>query len=130
MHHQSLIKKSVAIVSTSIALIVLISLVFLFPREASSAPPKWVTCKPVQVMVFTVSPRLHVRCESPVNGIRYFALSTEDAGRAGQVLSLLSTATVTGKSLTILYDPDDVSGVGIGCQKNDCRLIQAAGFGR
>lgn len=90
----------------------------------------WVSCTPTEVMVYTASPRLHVRCAQAVGNIRYFAVSTSDAANASRVLSTISTATVAGRTLTILYDPNDKSGASLGCQENDCRLIKAVGFGQ
>ena len=100
---------------------------FYFPRPASAAST-FVSCTPIQVMNYGA--RIHVRCASPINGISYFAASTKDSAFVARTLMLLSTAQVAGRSLTILYDPADQSGAAIGCQTNDCRLIQAAGFGQ
>ncbi|KAF3884100.1 MULTISPECIES: hypothetical protein [Nostocales] len=96
--------------------------------EAAYASSTDTFCNPVQTLVFTTAPRLHVRCAESVGGIIYFALSTKDAAQAARVLSILSTAQVAGRTLVIGYDPDDLSGADIGCQTNDCRLIQAVGF--
>jgi hypothetical protein len=84
----------------------------------------------VPTEVMTYAARIHVRCAASVGGIRYFALSTSDAANAARVLSVLTTAQVAGRTLTILYDPADISGAQIGCLVADCRLIQAAGFGQ
>jgi len=93
-------------------------------------PSTDISCVPTQVVVFTTAPRFHVKCAAAVGGISYFALSTADSAQAGRVLSILTTAQVAGRTLVIRYDPADQSGASIGCQVNDCRLIQAAGFGQ
>jgi hypothetical protein len=89
-----------------------------------------VSCVPIQVAVFTNAPRLHVRCAASVGGIIYFALSTADSPLAARVLSILTTAQVAGRTLGIRYDPADTSGTSIGCQANDCRLIDEVWFGQ
>lgn len=99
----------------------------------TSAPAEatWVTCTPVEVMVYTTnSERIHVLCAESYNGIRYFAHGTEDAALSARVLSVITTAQVAGRTLSIRYDTDDVSGESIGCIPADCRLILAAGFGQ
>lgn len=103
--------------------------------SASAAPAaarvsKDISCVPVQVVVFTTAPRMHVRCAAAVGGIVYFAQSTSNSALAARVLSLLTTAQVAGRTLVIRYDPADTSGASIGCLVGDCRLIQAVGFGK
>ena len=85
----------------------------------------WANCTPNNVAVFT--DRVHViRCSSDVNGIWYFAYPTADDAEATRVLSLLTSAQVTGRLLQILYDPaDTTSGPPISCNANDCRVITA-----
>jgi hypothetical protein len=95
------------------------------PSGATAIP-----CTPIGVMTYTKSGRVHVECAAAVNGIRFFAVSTGDAANAARVLSTITTAQVAGRTLTILYDPADLSGASIGCQTNDCRLILAVGFGQ
>jgi hypothetical protein len=87
----------------------------------------WFQCTPANVAVF--EKRVHVKCTaSTPDGIRYFAKSTADADAVARVLSLLSIAQVTGRTLDIRYDPSDTSGAILGCQPNDCRLIVAVGL--
>jgi hypothetical protein len=83
-------------------------------------------CVPVEVTVFTKSPRLHVKCEAPTDGILYFATGTEKADNAQRILTVLITALTNGKALSIVYDPVDTSGQAIGCLSQDCRLIISA----
>lgn len=90
----------------------------------------WVSCTPDEVMAYTDSERIHVLCAESFNGVRYFALGTEDAASVARILSVLTTAQVAGRTLSILYDTDDVSGEAIGCNPADCRLILGAGFGQ
>jgi hypothetical protein len=103
-------------------------------KRAVSAPryehaaQTFTNCTPVQVMAF--AQRIHVRCAAAVGGIRFFALGTANAPNAARILTILTTAQVAGRDLTILFDASDLSGASIGCQTNDCRLILAAGFGR
>jgi len=93
----------------------------------SAASLTWYQCVPANVAVFET--RVHVKCTaSAPGGIQYFAKSTADADEAARVLSLLSIAKVTGRTLDIRYDPADTSGATIGCQTNDCRLIVAVGL--
>jgi hypothetical protein len=95
------------------------------PVDAASLT--WFQCTPANVAVF--DQRVHVKCTaSTPGGIRYFAKATEDADAVARVLSLLSIALVTGRTLDIRYDPADTSGTAIGCQSNDCRLIVAVGL--
>lgn len=90
------------------------------------ATSTWISCTPDAVVAYTS--RVHVHCTAAVGGISYFAVSTADPANAARILSILSTAEVAGRTLSILYDPADTSGAAIGCQTGDCRLIQAVGF--
>jgi len=102
----------------------------LVPSDASSpAAPSaatFITCTPNQVMNF--KGRVHVHCSTSFSGISYFALSTADPSNAARVLSVASAALVSGRQVTILYDPADLSGAAIGCLNVDCRLIIAIGM--
>jgi hypothetical protein len=97
---------------------------------AAAALRKDISCNPIDVTVWVTSPRVHVRCASSIGGIQYFAVSTQNSGEAARVLSVLTAAQVAGRTLTISYDPADTSGTKIGCQANNCRLIEAVGFGK
>lgn len=93
-----------------------------FPKIAFAAE---FTCNPVDVATFP-GKRIHVKC-SPANGaIQWFALGVNNEGEANRMLSILSTAFALQKKLTIWYNPNDTSGASIGCNPNDCRLIQGA----
>lgn len=80
------------------------------------------TCTPIRVAVF--NNRVHVRCSTPVNGIVYFAASTQNQNRVSRQLALMSMALASGRPLAIEYDPADTSGTAIGCLASDCRLIR------
>jgi len=100
------------------------------PASAETPAPAetFATCNPVEVMTYTN--RVHVKCSAAIGGIRFFAVSTADSQNASRILSVLSTALVAGRTLNILYDPADLSGVSFGCQTNNCRTIRAVGFGQ
>ena len=104
---------------SSILLIIVLSL-------GSIASAAETTCTPSNLAVF--DNRVHVKCAESVGGIQYFAISTADSAKAARVLSVINSAIVTGRPLFIYYDPADTSGDSIGCQSNDCRIIDAIGF--
>ena len=110
----------------SIAAVSGLALSLLMTVGGSVAYAAETSCTPSNVIVF--GNRVHIRCVESVGGIQYFAASTADAAHVARVLSILSTATVAGRTVVVFYDPADTSGASIGCQANDCRLIQAVGF--
>lgn len=114
--------------SAILVCLIAISTWFLLPTNSASAAQTWTSCVPVEIMNYRG--RIHVKCASAIGGIIYFAAPTSDSAFVARTLSVLSTAQVAGRTLTILYDPADQSGASIGCQVNDCRLILAAGFGQ
>jgi hypothetical protein len=99
------------------------SVPLLAPSDPA-APAAWHTCTSVGVAVYPS--RIHVECSVAAGSIRFFALGTSNSAHTARVLSVLSMGHVTGKPLTIEYDPNDTSGTAIGCQANDCRLILSA----
>ena len=104
-------------------------LCILVPQPAK-ATEIFISCTPDQVMVFSPAAggRLHVHCAASVGGVSYFALSSSDPAAEARVLSVIKSAIISGRTLTILYDPADLSGSVVGCLNTDCRLIRAAGF--
>ncbi len=107
----------------------------VFLAAGMAGGPAWtapvdVFCTPNQIVVLTEAPRLQVRCDESFSGVVYFAAPTADAAQAGRVLSVIQTALVAGRTLIVNYEPADLSGAGIGCQSNDCRLIRRIGFGK
>ena len=110
------------------AVATLIAVFGLLGTGSSVAYAADISCTPSNVSLF--SNRVHIKCEESFGGIQYFVAPTSDAAYAARVLSILSTATVAARTVTIRYDPADTSGASLGCQVNDCRLIQAVGFYR
>jgi hypothetical protein len=80
-------------------------------------------CVPTEVTVFVRSPRIHVKCAAATENIIYFAVGTENAEVAHNVLTVLLAAKTSGQALSIVYNPDNTQGEEIGCQAADCRLI-------
>lgn len=105
------------------------------PHASSSDLPAgptsqtWITCTPVEVAVISTN-RAHVRCAAPVGGIDFFAVPTDDPAHIARMLSILSTAQVAGRTLNLLYDPDDTSSLPPACAESNCRLLLGAGFGQ
>jgi hypothetical protein len=128
MYKKHLMKGITRTLVVLLGLLITTSLLILVPSAPANAAPTWISCVPAQVMNYR--PRIHVKCTASVGGIIYFAASTTDSGFVARTLSVISTAQVAGRTLSILYDPSDLSGASIGCQTNDCRLIQAVGFGQ
>ena len=87
------------------------------------------TCTPDGVMA--ADNRIHVRCANAApGGIYFFAYPTSDSPKASRILSILSTALASGRTLTITYDPSDTSGADFGCAAGDCRTIISVEFWR
>jgi hypothetical protein len=136
---RQVVKQAVLIGTGLVVLVVLLlALTVERPAQASSgveassvlAPTAetWAPCVPVGVVAYVR--RIHVQCQTAISGVSYFALGTSDAPNVARILSVLTTAQVAGRTLSILYDPADLSGAAIGCSNVDCRLILAAGFGQ
>lgn len=101
----------------------------LQPSVAAAAEPDaaiWYRCTPANTTAYTN--RIHVRCTVANAGILYFAYPTRETANASRFLSILSTATVAGKQVDVLYDPADTSGSAFGCAVSDCRIIMAVGL--
>ena len=96
--------------------------------QTSPEGETWIACVPIGVANF--HNRVHVQCAAPVGNISYFAAPTNNPAHVARVLSTISAAQVAGRTLDILYDPDDTSGTSVGCLAADCRLIVAVGFGQ
>ncbi len=120
-------QKKTSTMQLSMAIFLALLGVLLFSTTVPAAET-WISCTPVRIMNY--KERVHVNCAASIGGISYFAAPTQDSQFAARVLSVISTAQVAGRTLTILYDPADLGGVSIGCQTNDCRLIRAVGFGQ
>lgn len=83
----------------------------------------WVSCTPLNVGA--LNNRIHVRCVESYGGVNYFALPNDNPAHAARTLSLLSTAQIAGRTLSILYDPADLSGNDWGCADSNCRALHA-----
>lgn len=94
---------------------------FSAPQTALAAEKSFI-CTSVEVAAFPKS-RVHVKCNPGDGAIAYFALGVSSQDEANRVVSLAATAFATKKSLTIWYDPADLSGASIGCLTSNCRLI-------
>jgi hypothetical protein len=79
-------------------------------------------------LVFVHRERLSVRCDQSVDGIIFFVSPTENAPQAARALTVIQSALLTGRSLFIQFDPNDLSGDRIGCEVGNCRLIQGIGY--
>jgi len=101
-----------------------LTLAFLCFSTTTFAQEKHALCKPVETMSF--STRVHVKCEVPVDGVfLFFAASTEDARFASRMLNLSMVGQVAEKTLSIIFNPADQSGVAFGCLAHDCRIARA-----
>jgi hypothetical protein len=92
-------------------------------HEASAADV-WVDCTPVAVATF--ANRAHVRCTPTIGGgIIYFAVNASDTAFAARFVSIGTAALVSGRGLSVFYDPADTSGTTFGCASSDCRRAKA-----
>jgi hypothetical protein len=106
------------------------------------AEKKWASCTPVNVMA--AENRVHVRCQQKIVvvgeivadmvkrlTVHFFAAPTSNKQFANRALSLISTALVAGKDLSIFFETDDVeTGPQFGCGAADCRPILAIAIKR
>ena len=93
---------------------------------AATAGPGQVTtvkCRPVQVSIS--DKRVHVKCQTGVGPIVYFAAATDDKGTAGNYLMIMLDAISGKKQLLVDVLMDDLTGEPYGCKNADCRPIQA-----
>ncbi|MGR0481481.1 MAG: hypothetical protein ACTFAL_08810 [Candidatus Electronema sp. V4] len=91
--------------------------------NSTEANASTVNCTPVGVATRT-SGRIHIRCAAAVGSIYFFAYDAKkDPNGASRYMSIGTSALISGRNVTIEYDPADLSGASIGCQTNDCRLI-------
>jgi hypothetical protein len=91
--------------------------------DIARAAEKSFTCNPIDVADFP-GKRIHVRCSPGDGAISWFALGTSNEAEASRVLSIAATAFAAKKTLTIWYDPADLSGSSLGCLNSDCRKIR------
>jgi len=85
------------------------------------------TVSGVQV-VATGSQRVAVNCTTSTSGgISWFAFRfSDDPEMAKMLLSIFTTARVSGRPVVIVFESTDTSGAAWGCQSNDCRIVQLA----
>lgn len=126
---QTILTTRVSLVVCAAVIIALLAVTAaLAPRAGAAgalAPDAmlWHPCVPTQTM--THENRVHVKCAAPApGGVYYFAVSTSNAARASQMLSLASTAQVAGRPLQVLYYTE-TSVNPEGCLTDNCRLMRA-----
>lgn len=105
-----------------------VALSLYWSSGAAWAQEKSAACKPVETAVF--ANRIHVQCEFPVDGkFLFFAAPTLEPKFANRALSVILSAQMSGKVVTVVFDPlmepVDGSGNTFGCLANDCRRLLA-----
>lgn len=89
-------------------------------------PSLGATCLPVEVS--TTKDRVQIKCKVPLQapaGLQFFAVGTDDPAFASRVMKLAATAQIANAQIQIVFNPSDPGGERIGCQANNCRMIQA-----
>jgi hypothetical protein len=104
-------------------------------RLALADPPipsqVWVTCKPVESMVY-LGTRFHVKCDqgwtnpSTNHHYPYFAISATNNSQLEQAISMAQTAQISGKRVRLLIKTSSSANPS-GCQTDDCRGFVAIG---
>jgi hypothetical protein len=95
------------------------------------APEAWVTCKPVESLVW-LGGRFHVKCEqgwsnpSTGNSYPYFAISGSNTAQLEQAMSMVQTAQISGKRVKLRIKTSSTANPS-GCQTDDCRAFIAIG---
>ena len=106
--------------SSRLWMAVMATVTVLATPAGAQAATVWSDCVPV--LTGTFANRTHVKCASAVSGgIEWFAVDSTKVDYANRFMSMVNTALVSGKTLTINYDPADKSGAAFGCGANDCR---------
>jgi hypothetical protein len=105
------------------------------PRTVSADPPvaenAWVTCKPVETMIY-LGARFHVKCDkgwtNPSTGHEYpyLAISASNSSQVEQAMSMAQTAQISGKRVRMLIKTSASSNPS-GCQTDDCRAFISIG---
>jgi hypothetical protein len=91
------------------------------PALAAGAFPGFL-CNPDLVAVFP-GRFVSVHCVPGDGSIAWFAINIVNPD-SSRVLSLAATAVAARRSLSITYDPNDLSGQAFACNTGDCRVIQ------
>ncbi len=107
----------------SLTALTLCTLAALGSSHAQNAGEQAYACTPASVAVYPQ--RIHVRCAQAVQGFTFFALGLQNTAHTQRVLSLLDSALSSGRRIYVWSDLKDTSGVSIGCQANDCRLLSS-----
>jgi hypothetical protein len=80
----------------------------------------WVDCTPNNVATFP--DRVHVRCNPTIGGgVIFFAVSASETAFASRFISMATAGIVSGRTLSVSFDPADKSGAAFGCGVSDCR---------
>jgi hypothetical protein len=123
--------------SLPLALALAVCALTLLPasRPALADPPLaaeyWVTCKPVESMIF-LGVRFHVKCDqgwtnpSTSHEYRYFAITTSSSTQVEQAMSMVQAAQIAGKRVKLRIKSSSASNPS-GCQTDDCRAFVAIG---
>ena len=82
------------------------------------------TCNPVNVASF--ASRVHVKCNPGDGPIVFFAVSTANTATAQRFEDLALSALINNKTLTLQFNPADVTtGPVFGCASSNCRAASA-----
>ena len=80
----------------------------------------WADCTPNSVATFP--DRVHVRCTPTIGGgVIYFAVNASETAFASRFISMATAGIVSGRTLSVSFDPIDKSGATFGCGFSDCR---------
>lgn len=105
------------------ALSAMLLLVFAIGREARAASTSY-TCTLATVDYWNLAgeERVVALCSTPTNGISYFAVSASstNAAIANRFLSMMSTALISKRSVTFMWDTALTPNVS-GCGSTNCR---------
>jgi len=103
------------------------AIAFVVPGIAGAAEFR---CTLRDVVVF--GNRVHCQCTTTTpdgsSNIRYFAVPTTDAKLADRLLTIGTTALVSGRRFIAGYTSGDASGNSFGCNSKDCRKLTYFGM--
>jgi hypothetical protein len=69
--------------------------------------------------------RMHIYCTNDLgNGVHYVASPATDSDMSNRLLMMGVSAITSGKSLTVVFDPADLSGAAYSCLNSDCRPLR------
>jgi len=92
------------------------------PAPAQSlAPQAYFTCTPIGSAAF--SNRIHVQCSTAaLTGVYWFAAPNSDSATASRYLSIITSAMIAGRNITIWYEPT-ANGTAWNCPPSNCLPI-------